>query len=84
MSNKHICGVCSGKFESEAEYLAHKCEDGFTPEQPEHLGEAFVEVSRKAVERGKERSKLEKQGMDPEKAKKEAEKIVREKHTKIA
>lgn len=52
---QHICGTCQDKFGTEDQYLSHTCSDGFTPQQPEHLGPEFLEVQRAALERGKER-----------------------------
>lgn len=61
MSNelKHICGVCSEGFETEEQYCDHKCSDGFTPKDAEHLGEEFMAVSEAAVARGEERKAQE-------------------------
>jgi len=81
---KHICGRCNGEFASEQEYIDHLCpETGFTPKEPEHLGEKFARVSQIAVERGAERVKLEKSGMSPEKAQQKAREIVNKKYAVV-
>ncbi len=67
---QHICGRCSSKFATDAEYCDHLCpETGFTPKEPEHLGAEFVAISQAAQERGKARKALEAKGVDPEEAK---------------
>ena len=57
---KHFCGVCNEGFETEEQYCDHECEDGFTPKDPEHLGEEFQAVSEAAIARGEARKNEEK------------------------
>ena len=53
---KHVCGVCNDEWLTEDEYNSHTCPGtGFTPQQPEHLGEEFIAISESAVARGEER-----------------------------
>lgn len=53
MAQTHICGQCEVKFDSEETYLEHTCESsGFTPQEPEHLGEDFTLVQHAALLRG--------------------------------
>ena len=53
MAQKHICSPCGGIFNSEEEYIAHKCKKtGFTPADPKNLGVEFAKVSEAAVKRG--------------------------------
>ena len=55
---KHVCGQCDTEFGTVDEYLDHECENtGFTPRDPEHLGEDFQAVSQAALERGEEQKK---------------------------
>ena len=69
----HVCGVCALGFDTEAEYLAHVCsETGYKPSEPEHLGKQFLEVSKRALERGNLRRELEARGVKPEEAKVQA------------
>lgn len=52
----HACGQCGLGFDTEEEYLDHKCEkSGFTPREPENLGPGFEAVSQAAQERGEAR-----------------------------
>lgn len=56
MSQIHVCGACKGKFANEMDYLNHKClSTGFTPQNQEHLGDAFIAVSKEAIKRGDDR-----------------------------
>lgn len=49
----HICGQCNQQFNTEEDYLGHKCPStGFTPTQPEHLGPEFKAISEAALARG--------------------------------
>jgi DNA-directed RNA polymerase subunit RPC12/RpoP len=53
---KHICGKCGQEFTAEEEYLEHTCsETGFTPQEPENLGEEFKTISEAALKRGEAR-----------------------------
>lgn len=71
-----LCGQCNKEFENEKGYLDHTCEvSGFTPRDPENLGERFVEVSKAALERGNKRAELEAEGKTPEEAVKETRDI---------
>ena len=50
---KHICSPCGGVFNSEEEYIAHKCKKtGFTPADAKHQGAEFVKVQEAALKRG--------------------------------
>lgn len=57
----HKCATCDGSFNTEAEYLAHKCSTGFKPTQVEHqdalTGGAFSKQSAEALKRGAARKK---------------------------
>lgn len=56
MSQVHVCGKCSGEFETDEQYCDHQCETtGFTPKQAENLGEEFAAVQQAAIERGEAR-----------------------------
>lgn len=66
----HICGQCRLGFNTDEEYCNHKCNaTGFSPQEPEHLGEDFVAISEAALQRGNRRVELEAQGVEPEEAK---------------
>lgn len=53
---QHVCSNCGETFETEADYIAHKCEKtGFTPADIEHQGENFKKVSEAALKRGAEK-----------------------------
>ena len=55
-NKKHICGQCGLGFDTDEQYCDHECvKTGFTPKQPEHLGEEFVKVSETAQKRGAEK-----------------------------
>lgn len=55
--SRHICGPCQEGFGSEEQYLDHQCpETGFTPRDPQNLGERFASISGAALERGAERA----------------------------
>ena len=59
-NSRNVCGQCKEGFETEEQYLDHQCsETGFTPRDPENLGQRFAEVSKAAIERGEERKKEE-------------------------
>jgi hypothetical protein len=69
----HICGQCKMGFKTEEDYIKHLCvETGFTPADPEHHGEEFLNVQKFALKRGEIRKQLEGQGIDPETAKRQA------------
>lgn len=69
------CGQCLDQF-TEEEYLEHNCpKTGFTPQDPEHLGERFVKVSEAALKRGNKRVELEEDGKTPEEAIEETREI---------
>lgn len=56
----HICGRCRLGFLTEEEYCQHTCMDtGYTPQDPEHLGEAFRLIQEAALKRGAERQAQE-------------------------
>jgi hypothetical protein len=59
MAQKHLCSVCENEFDSEEEYIAHKCTTGFTPADVEHqdalTGGKFSLQAEKALERGEAR-----------------------------
>lgn len=58
----HVCGQCNQAFELEVQYLDHQCPaTGFTPREPENLGEDFAAVSEAAVARGEARKESEEQ-----------------------
>ena len=53
LAGKHIDGLTGLVFETEEAYLKHKSPaTGFTPEDPEHLGEEFKAVQAAALKRG--------------------------------
>ena len=53
LPEKHVCGQCQEEFETEDQYLDHECPaTGFTPRDPEHLGDDFKAVSEAALARG--------------------------------
>lgn len=54
---RHICGQCRKGFNTQNEYLVHKCKSGFTPKSPENLGPEFASISESALKRGAERKK---------------------------
>lgn len=70
---KHICGACTGGFETEEQYLSHKCtKTNHTPSEIEHveaLDPKFAKVSEAARLRGAGRQILEKDGFTKETAK---------------
>ena len=73
-----VCGKCEMGFDTTQEYLDHICgETGYKPSEPENLGKAFVQVSRKALERGEIRKELEAEGVDTDEAKLRAVAIQR-------
>jgi predicted nucleic acid-binding Zn-ribbon protein len=50
---EHVCSPCGETFETEKEYLEHKCaKTGFTPADIEHQGEGFKKISEAALKRG--------------------------------
>ena len=52
MAQKHVDGLTGAVFDSEEDYLNHVSPvTGFTPRDIEHQGEAFIEQSKKALER---------------------------------
>lgn len=52
----HVCGQCGEGFDTEKQYLEHKCaKTGFKPTEPENLGEGFAKISEAAIKRGEER-----------------------------
>lgn len=52
----HVCGQCNIAFDSEQGYLDHTCAaTGFTPTDPQHLGEDFALVQEEALARGEAR-----------------------------
>jgi hypothetical protein len=66
---KHICGQCNQEFDTEQKYLDHTCKvTGFTPKDPENLGEGFQVISEVALARGAKREELEMEGKSPEEA----------------
>jgi hypothetical protein len=51
-----VCGQCEQTFETEENYLSHDCEkSGFTPRDPENLGDIFKLISENALKRGEAR-----------------------------
>ncbi|HEY1249358.1 MAG TPA: hypothetical protein VGE97_10245 [Nitrososphaera sp.] len=73
----HVCGQCELGFMTEEEYCNHTCDKtGFTPAEPEHLGEEFALISASAQKRGEIRQQLEEDGVDPKKAQKQAHEAV--------
>lgn len=49
----HKCAACNQEFSTEDQYLDHVCPStGFTPRDPENLGEDFKAISEAALERG--------------------------------
>lgn len=60
MASRNVCGNCNEGFENEDQYLDHQCAvTGFTPRDPQNLGERFAEISKAAIERGEERKQAE-------------------------
>lgn len=63
---KVICKPCGKTFDTNEEYLDHKCEkaDGFTPRDPEYVIKTtspnFAKVSESAIKRGKDKAEKEK------------------------
>ena len=52
-----ICSICKKEFKKEIQYLAHKCETGYSPSQIEHqiaLDPHYKAQSDSALKRGKE------------------------------
>ena len=60
---KVICGPCGQGFQTNDEFLDHKCEkaDGFTPRDPEYVVKTtcrnFLKISESAKTRGSEKLK---------------------------
>lgn len=60
MKKEHVCGLCGAGFDTEAEYVGHKCaETGVTPADIEHQGPEFAAISEAALARGAERKGTE-------------------------
>lgn len=60
------CGQCNKEFQNEDQYLDHVCEvSGFTPRDPENLGEGFKAVSDAAIARGEARKAEEGEAESP-------------------
>jgi len=58
--SQSICGKCLQEFKSDEDYASHVCEvSGLTPLDPEHLGEHFLKIQEKALERGEVRKEIE-------------------------
>lgn len=60
MDKNHICGACSGGFETEADYVAHVCDrTNYTPADIEHhdalTNGMHSRASISALERGEVR-----------------------------
>lgn len=50
----HICGQCQIQFDTEAEYLNHRCsETGVEPTDPRSMGADYEAIQQSALERGK-------------------------------
>lgn len=50
--NMEKCGVCKKEFANEADYLAHVCESGFKPTDPQNMGADYLEIQKAALQRG--------------------------------
>jgi len=58
-TKKHICGQCGEGFDTEDQYLDHKCaKTEYTPRDPEHQGESFKAISEAALARGEAKKKV--------------------------
>ena len=61
---KVICKPCGKVFESNEDYLNHKCEkaDGHTPREPEYLVKTtcpnFIKISESAIKRGEDKKEV--------------------------
>lgn len=64
---QHVCGQCSNVYDTDEQYCAHVCPaTDKVPTDPQHLGEAFIAQSEKAIERGEARKAEELAAQQPE------------------